>query len=338
MDPASSAPSPALLFDTLNAYQKTAALKAALELDLFTAVGANLGGAEELAAQCQASPRGIRILCDYLTICGFLVKQGDRYELTPDSAAFLDRKSPMYAGGIAEFILSPPITQPFDDLAGAVRKGGTSSTDQGTVAPDHPVWVRFARGMGALMAPTAHAAAALIQIDPSRPAKILDIAASHGIYGIMAVKPYPLAHLVALDWEAVLAITKQNAEGAGLAGRFSTLAGDAFTTQFGVDYDAILVPNFLHHFNFEDCVSFLKKVHAALRPGGQVVIVEFVPNDDRVTPPPAASFSLVMLGTTPEGDAYTFAELEGMLGQAGFASAAIHPLPPSAQCAVVAMK
>ena len=78
-------PSPALFFDTISAYQRTEALRAAIELDLFTLVAAGQRTATELASACQASPRGVRILADYLTILGFLHKHGDQYELTPDS-------------------------------------------------------------------------------------------------------------------------------------------------------------------------------------------------------------------------------------------------------------
>ena len=87
-----------------------------------------------------------------------------------------------------------------------------------------------------------------------------------------------------------------------------------------------------------DCVKFLRKTHGALRPGGRVVIVEFVPNPDRVTPPPAAGFSLTMLATTPEGDAYTFEEYAGMLAEAGFQPPTQHALPASMNVAVIAKK
>jgi cyclopropane fatty-acyl-phospholipid synthase-like methyltransferase len=177
-----------------------------------------------------------------------------------------------------------------------------------------------------------------VKLDPSRDTRILDISASHGVYGITFAQKNPRAHLVALDWEAVLAVTEENARAAGLANRFSKIVGDAFTADLGTDYDAVLVPNFLHHFNIADCTRFLRRVHASLRPGGQVVIVEFVPNEDRVTPPGAAGFAMVMLGTTPEGDAYTFAEYRSMLRDAGFGEASLHPLLPTAQSAVVATK
>ena len=123
-----------------------------------------------------------------------------------------------------------------------------------------------------------------------------------------------------------------------MADRFSAIAGNAFEVEFGSDYDVVLVPNFLHHFNAADCVRFLKKAHAALRPGGTVALVEFVPNPDRITPAATAGFSLIMLATTPEGDAYTFAEYSDMLAQAGFNPPTVHSLPASLNVAVISSK
>jgi SAM-dependent methyltransferase len=331
-------PSPELFFNTLRAYQNTAALKAALDLKLFTAIGSRPATAAELASACSAAERGVRILSDYLSILGFLTKTGDRYSLTPDSAAFLDEKSPAYAGEAASFLLSPSIKGAFDKLAAAAKKGGTAMPDEGTMAPEHPVWVEFARGMAPRMTPIAEALAELLPLDPNRPTRILDIAAGHGVYGIALAKKNPKAHLIALDWAPVLDVARANATRAGLTDRFSTIAGSAFEAELGTDYDVVLIPNFLHHFDPPTCVAFLKKAHGALRPGGKVAVVEFVPNPDRVTPPDAAGFSLVMLATTAAGDAYTFAELEAMLDQAGFGGARQHPLPPSPATAVIAAK
>ncbi len=89
---------PVIIFDTLNAFQRTGALKAAIELKLFTALGAGPLEASAIAAACNADTRGIRILCDYLTVIEFLEKTGNAYALTPTSAAFLDEKSPRRHG------------------------------------------------------------------------------------------------------------------------------------------------------------------------------------------------------------------------------------------------
>ena len=82
----------------------------------------------------------------------------------------------------------------------------------------------------------------------------------------------------------------------------------------------------------------MKKVYDALKPGGKAVTLEFVPNDDRVSPPGEALFSLVMLASTPAGDAYTFAELEKMCRDAGFAENVHVPMPPMPQHLVISTK
>ena len=140
-------PSPALFFDTLSAYQRTEALRAAVDLDLFTHLAAGRRTAAELAEAAQASPRGIRILADFLVIIGFLVKQGDGYELTADSKVFLDRKSPAYVGDATRFLLAPDLRESFERLTEAVRKGGTAISEEGTVSDDNPVWAEFARAI-----------------------------------------------------------------------------------------------------------------------------------------------------------------------------------------------
>jgi ubiquinone/menaquinone biosynthesis C-methylase UbiE len=331
-------PSPDLIFDTITAYQKTAAIKAAVDLELFTQLADGPLTAADVAKRCGAAERGARILCDYMAVHGFLNKVGDTYALTQDAAVFLNRKSPAYAGGALEFLLSDELTDAFGSLSEAVRRGGTARPDNGSIAPEHPMWVTFARAMGGLMIPASHGLAEIIRLDPARPARVLDIAASHGIWGIAFARNYPHAHITALDWAPVLEVARENARAFGVANRFSTIAGNAFEVELGGNYDVALLPNFLHHFNFTDCVKLLKRIHAALRPGGHVAIVEFVPNPDRISPPAAAGFSLVMLATTPEGDAYTLAEYSDMLAQSGFEAPALHPLPASVNQAVISRR
>src|SRR6185369_1621345 len=97
---------------------------------------------------------------------------------------------------------------------------------------------------------------------------------------------------------------------------------------YGTGYDAVLVTNFIHHFDEPTNVALMKKVHAALKPGGKAVVLEVVPNDDRVSPPMAAGFSMTMLAGTPAGDAYTYKQIDAMCKQAGFKGTTIHPLDP----------
>lgn len=317
-----------MLFEAVNAYQRTAAIKAAIELDLFTAVAAGHTTPDALAAPCGASARGLRILCDYLTLLGFLTKQEGVYALTPSSAAFLNRNSPAYAGGVIEFMLSPGVVAGFDALTDAVRQGGTALPSEGTVAPENPVWVQFARAMMPMMGMPAQQIAALVPCAPDQPLKVLDIAAGHGLFGIAFAQRYPQAEVTALDWPQVLEVATENATHAGVGERHHALPGSAFDVEYGSGYDLVLLTNFLHHFDATTCETLLRKIHASLAEGGRVVTLEFIPNEDRISPPAPASFSLTMLATTPSGDAYTFRELDSMLRNAGFSQNEEHALPP----------
>ncbi|HEX8723350.1 MAG TPA: class I SAM-dependent methyltransferase [Pyrinomonadaceae bacterium] len=331
-------PSPERFFETVNSYQLTAALKAAVELDLFTAVGEGNRDARSVAERCGASERGARILCDFLVVAGLLTKEGGSYGLTQDSAVFLDRRSPAYMGGTLEFLLAPTLLAGFEDLAGAVRKGGTTVPQGGTVAAENPLWVKFARAMAPMAAPAAEAVASLVGAGRGGRLKVLDVAAGHGLYGIAFARQNPGAEVVALDWPAVLEVAKENAQRAGVAERHSTIGGDAFGADFGSGYDLVLLTNFLHHFDHETCVRLLRKVRDSLADGGAAVTLEFVPNEDRVSPPVPAAFSLTMLAGTPGGDAYTLPELERMFAEAGFSGSEAHALPASPQQVVISRK
>jgi 2-polyprenyl-3-methyl-5-hydroxy-6-metoxy-1,4-benzoquinol methylase len=330
-------PSPTLFFETVNAYQRSEALRAAVELDLFTHA-AGSATAEQLAAACGASPRGVRILADYLTVLGFFTKSDGRYALTPESEAFLDRRSPAYLGGALGFLLTDELRGSFRLLTEAVRRGGTAVSDEGTVSHDNPIWVTFARAMAPLMAMPARMLAELAGEDTRRPLRVLDVAAGHGLFGIAVAERYPRAEVTALDWPNVLAVAQENARRAGVADRHSLLPGSAFDTDWGGPYDVVLLTNFLHHFDLPTCQRLAEKARAALVPGGLALTLEFVPDPDRVSPPQAATFALTMLATTASGDAYTFAEYEQVFARAGFARSEFHPLPPTTQQAIVSYR
>jgi phosphohistidine phosphatase SixA len=327
--PTDAGPSPELFLGGMTAYQRSAALRGALDLDLFTAIGAGGETAAALAERCTAAPRGVRILCDYLTAAGLLAKEGERYALTADSAAFLDRRSPACVASAADFMYSQEIRGAFADVAAAVRRGGTVLDAGGTVAPEHPVWVRFARAMAPLMRGAARAVVETVPADAARPLRVLDVAAGHGVFGLAFAERYPRAEVTGLDWPAVLEVARENAAAAGVAERYRTIAGSAFEADLGGPYDLVLIPNFLHHFDPPTCERFLARARAALGPGGRVVTVEFVPDEGRVTPAPAAMFALVMLCTTAAGDAYTFAELEAMFHRAGFSASVLRTPGPA---------
>ncbi|QNI30316.1 methyltransferase domain-containing protein [Alloacidobacterium dinghuense] len=314
---------PERFFNAVNAYQQTEALKAAIELEIFTAIAEGNTNAATIAKRCSASERGARTLCDFLTIHGFLTKEGSQYDLAPDSALFLNRHSPAYVGGAIEFMLTPRLREGNARLADAVRKGGSALGDD-VLEPDNHIWVKFAEAM----MPLTRMASEIMAVELRKGGeshKVLDIAASHGMYGIAVAKQNPAAHIHAVDWENVLEVAKRNARAMGFADRHHLIPGSAFEVELGSGYDLALITNFLHHFDAPTCTTFMRRVHAALKPGGRAAILEFVPNPDRVTPPAPAAFSMTMLANTPSGDAYTFAELETIAKHAGFSRVELAP-------------
>ena len=188
------------------------------------------------------------------------------------------------------------------------------------------------------MAMPAQLLAKLADPAADRKLKILDIAAGHGLFGIAFATNNEQAEIVALDWPKVLEVAKENAARVGVSDRYSTIEGSAFDVEYGSGYDLVLLTNFLHHFDPPTCETLLRKVHASLGEGGRAITLEFIPNEDRISPPDAAAFSVMMLGTTPSGDAYTFSELQRMFANAGFARSELHELPPTIEQVVISQK
>jgi ubiquinone/menaquinone biosynthesis C-methylase UbiE len=301
-----------------------------VKLDVFTIIGSSSMTASELAKRTGASPRGLRILCDFLTIIDLLKKQGSSYSLTNAARTLLDRSSPFAMGSIVDFIAAPEMIELFfKDPASYVRRGGSDGLSN--VAPDHPIWVRFARAMVPIAAATAKRVAAYVATLPHPPSTVLDIAAGHGLFGIELAKMLPKAGVTAVDSAGVLAVARAHAEQAGVVDRFTMLAGDALSLDWARGFDLILLPNFLHHFDPQTCTSLLRKAKASLTAAGRVLAVEFVPNEDRVSPALPVMFAFLMLASTPSGDAYTARELDEMGRNAGFRPATTRPLPPTPQ-------
>ncbi|MFO0979706.1 MAG: class I SAM-dependent methyltransferase [Planctomycetaceae bacterium] len=323
-------PNPAMIFETLNAYQRTGALRAAIELRMFSVIHDRPKNAGEIARECNASVRGIRILCDYLTVLGFLAKSEQDYSLTPTSALFLDEASPQYMGAMARFVASDEMIRIFGGVTGAVRKGGTLLPDGGSTKLDYEPWIEFAESMAPLMMPSALFIASLVsERFGQRPIRVFDIAASHGQFGLSIVRQNPASTIVAQDFAPVLTVTRRNVEQAGLLDRYEFLPGDVMTIDYPGSFDCILLTNFLHHFSQSVCEALLRRLKERLNPGGMIVTLEFVPNENRISPPIPATFALTMLMTTGEGDAYTFAEYRRLFENAGFHSNQLLDVPQS---------
>jgi 2-polyprenyl-3-methyl-5-hydroxy-6-metoxy-1,4-benzoquinol methylase len=328
-----------LFYSSVNAYYRTAAIKAAIELGVFDVVGEGNKTLQEIATECKASDRGIRILCYFLVSIGFLKMQDDQFYMTRDMTMILSRKYPGYLGGSIDFLLSPYIMDAFKDLASVVRTGNINLSEKGGVnAPDHPQWVTFAKAMGSMMSLPSMLLADLVDTHPCRPIKVLDLAGGHGLFGIAVAERNPNAKVTCIDWANVLEVAKENAIQANVHDRIEFRAGNAFEIDYGNDYDVILLTNFLHHFDMEGCEKILAKAKESLNEYGRAFVFEFISNEDRVSPSLASTFSMMMLGTTPSGEVYSFSDMKKMFMNTGYSHVELKPIPPAMERVVVSYK
>jgi SAM-dependent methyltransferase len=309
-------PNPLHLLDEFRAFQRSLALRTALELDLFTRVGSGAHTIPSLAAQSGASERGLRILCDYLVVQGHLSKQDDRYSLPLHARLYLSTASPAYMGSAVRFLASDAMVQAFCELRQATERHDECAVP--ALRADESDWVAFAQAMAPLAREIAPLAAAVLSPDFAGPLRVLDIAAGHGVYGLALTARNPSAHIFALDHPKVLAVAAENARLQGVSERYHLLPGDAFRLDFAGPYDLVLMANFAHHFDAVTNIGLFQKCRAALRPSGRLALIDFIANDDRISPPDDAAFALTMLATTARGDVYTFREYRSMLESAGF--------------------
>lgn len=319
----------------------TAALKAGIDLEVFTHIAHGDDTPEKIAAAKKLPVRSTRILCDALVAFGALLKSDGRYTNSPGAQALFVKGSPAYAGGMTAITANPLIWNELARLTEVVKTGHTLLENRSAEAEDNPFWQDFARGsrMMAQLAGPAVAETAAAMFPGGAPKKILDIACGSGFYGFGALKRFPGARLTSVDWPGVLKHAQANAQQAGVADRAEFRAGDIFTDDLGSGYDLILAPNIYHHFSLEKNLELSRRLHAAAVPGGALVIVDMVPDEAREKERFALAFALTMLIWTRDGDTYTLSEYRKMLEPAGFREVKLATVPGPAQFqAVLARK
>jgi 3-hydroxy-5-methyl-1-naphthoate 3-O-methyltransferase len=299
-------------------------LEAAVRTQVFDVLDSGPKTLNELSAATKTSHRGLRAILNALAGFDLLRRDGDRYGLTDESAAFLVSSKPSFQGGIFRHI-SKHLMPAWLDLEQVVRTG----------KPDHAV---NQEGFGAEffeqfvedILPMSYKAAEVLantlgdQLKPAAGAeavKVLDIASGSGVWGIALAQKSTAVHVTAVDWPKVTPITRKIAGRFGVGDRFHTVDGDLLEADFGTGHRVATLGHILHSEGEERSRKLLKKVFGALASGGTVAIAEFVADDDRTGPPPALMFAVNMLVHTDLGDTFTFREISGWLTDAGFEEA-----------------
>lgn len=292
-------------------------LHAATRLRLLDPLEAGPRTAVELAAAAGASVRGTTILLDALVGVQFLTKVDSRYELAPESATFLVSTQPRFHGPYLEHMCAQLIPQ-WQHLTEVVRSGRpVARTNTETDGGEH--FARFVESLFPLGEPLASAVADHLGLtDSDEPKSVLDVGAGSGVWGITLARLSPGVRIRAVDFPSVLEVARTVAQRHGVDDRLTTVAGDFLEADLGRDHDLATLGHILHGEGPERVQRLLARVGEALRPGGRIVITEFVPNDERTAPTQPLIFAVNMLVNTQLGGTYTEAELFGWLRAAGF--------------------
>jgi len=298
-------------------YAPTLAIEAGVRHGIFDLLDKGPKAAEQVAAQSKVSLRGAKAILDLLVSLDLLKRNGNRFALTSESAAFLVSSNPVFYGTFFRHI-SDQLMPAWLQLTQVVRTGRPAArvNEQKHGAE---FFAEFVESIFPLSFPAANALGEHLGIRKTRsPISVLDIGAGSGVWGIALAKQSPHVRIHAVDWPQVLKVTHRIALRHGVARRLTTSAGDFFKADFGSGHRVCTVGHILHSEGRERSRRLLKKIFGALAPGGTVAIQEFIPNDDRTGPPSALIFAVNMLVNTEAGDTFTFAEMSQWLKAAGF--------------------
>jgi SAM-dependent methyltransferase len=323
---ANSSPTPERLMQIAWSFAPPLIVEAALQHGVFDRLDQGARSTAELAAETGASLRGLTAILNVLVGLQLLERDGDRYVLTRESAAFLVSSRPSYHGMFFQHI-SDQLLPRWLELNAIVRTGRPASR----VNQEEEGAQFFAEFVEALFPISFSAASALGEHlgipEAAAPLSVLDIGAGSGVWGIALAKQSPHVRIHAVDWPRVLEVTKKVAAQHGVGDRLTVAPGEFSEADFGSGHQVATLGHILHSEGRDRSRRLLKKIWSALAPGGTIAIQEFVPNDERTGPVHTLIFAVNMLVNTDEGDTFTFAEMSAWLREAGYVNPRLLDVP-----------
>jgi (2Fe-2S) ferredoxin/SAM-dependent methyltransferase len=312
---------PEELLRLVRGFQPSRAVLTAVELDLFTHVGRGATAAQ-VAQQAGTDPRATASLLNVLVSFGLLRRAGEGFELTEPAASYLTASSPHDAR--AALLHSNHLWRTWSTLTECVRQGTTLRSAPAAQGDEDwtQAFIAAMHKIGSMRAPVVTGA-----IDFSDVAKVLDLGGGSGAYSIAFARTHSEVHCTVFDLPAVLPLTRSYVDAAGLTDRIHFASGDLHADAYGSGFDLVFVSAICHMMGPDENQAMLRKVAHALRPGGRVVIQDYILNDDGTGYPMATLFSLNMLVGTKNGSSYSGREYLDWLNRTGFTSPRVVEIP-----------
>jgi SAM-dependent methyltransferase len=292
----------------------SAALFAALDLDVFTKISQGAVTLEDIAAKTAMEVRNVERLLTVLQALEIVERAGDRFRNAPDVERFLVRGKPTYA-------------------ASWIRFAGKDWGDWGRLA-DHlrrrglPKRLGMYEGLTVAAARRYHEATYSVglgagrrfakQVDLSRSKLLLDLGGGSGAYSIAAALAYPQIRAIVLDLPPVVEVANEFIARHGLSERVATVAADFTHDPLPRGADVVVMASNLPQYAPAVVQEVVAKAFQALEPGGEMHLVGEMLNDDRKGPLLAALYALYEAIFDSGGVAHTTGECLEYLRQAGF--------------------
>lgn len=317
--PATTPVTPERIMQFAWGYVPPLVIEAAIRNRVFDVLDSGPMTAQQIQSETHASERGLSAILHALVGLNFLAKdQHERFSLTPESAAFLVSTKPGFQGGILRHT-SRQLIPNFLGLNEIVATGKPAAAVNQQQAGGE-FFQEFVSDIFPMSYLSAQVLARHLALG-SAPASVLDLAAGSGVWGIALAQSSPKVQVAAVDWPAVLPVTRKTVARFGLSDRFSFIEGDLLKADFGSGYSVATLGHILHSEGRERSRALLAKTFRALAPGGTIAIAEFLVNPDRTGPMVSLLFAVNMLVNTDNGDTYPFEEIAKWLSEAGFVDA-----------------
>ncbi|MBQ7189700.1 MAG: methyltransferase domain-containing protein [Kiritimatiellae bacterium] len=314
------------IVELASAYYGSAVLFAALEIDLFSLVGAaEAATVAEISAKHGFSPRGLRLLMDACVAVGLLAKEGDRYRNTRTGSVSLVSGAPHDLTRAIRY--NYDVYPLWGKLAQLVRNGDPVEPPSKHLGDDPTRTRAFALSMHGRAMGIGKSVIPLLDLNGC--SRVLDLAGGPGTYAMLMAEANPSASFVTVDLPAIAEVAKELVGQAGLASRVECRAGDYHTDVYEENaYDAVTIFGALHQESPEHIVSILKRANRALKSGGKIFVLDMMTDSTHTSPSFSALFGVNMALTMPEGWVFSDSELYGWLREAGFDDCRTQPVPP----------